>query len=143
MPFIFKVWPIEIPENPDSAPPLLSVSELPERNVPLPVKVPASATGPVIVAGLLPSGKLQLLLTVLVPVVCVNVTKLKVALLQLSVADVVLLKLTVPPLALNVEPVFSVNVPPKEAVPEGAVKVEPELVVKVPPTAKVVYEPKL
>lgn len=131
------------PEKPDRLPPLFNVSVPFVDIVPLPESVPLSTTDPPPdepTWGLLPSGRLQSLLTVLVWVVCVNVTRLKTALLQVIVAALMPLKLIVPPLALKVEPLLRVKLPPKLAVPDGAVKTPPELRVRVPDTVNVVYE---
>lgn len=94
--------------------------------VPLPLNVPLR----VILLGMVgaaPSGREQLLLTVLRPVCPVNVTRLKVALLQLKAA-VVTSKVKVPPLALNIGTPEMVKAPATLVVPEEAVKVPAESV---------------
>lgn len=100
--------------------------------MPLPLKVPPFKVidPPELGDGLLPRGKEQSEPTVLVPLVCVKVTRLNVLLPQARVA-VPPLKFTVPPLALNVELLSRVKLEAKEAVPDGAVKLAPELIVKV------------
>lgn len=70
-------------------------------------------------------------------------TRLKVLLPQDNVALAVPLKFTVPPLAVKVEPLLTVNVEAKLAVPLGAVKLAPELSAKALVRLNVVYEPKL
>lgn len=111
---------------------MLSVFAAPDRvSSPVPLSDPANVILPVTV-GLFPNGKLQPLLIVFVIVpVCANVTKLNTALLQVKVAVVAPSNVTVPPLALNVDPLLSVNVLANVAVPLGAVKTAPELSVKV------------
>ena len=76
--------------------------------------------------GFAPNGILQLLLTVFVPAVCVKVTRLNVTLLQLRVGEVVPLKFTVPPLALNVGVPDIVKLLEIEVVPLEAVKLPPD-----------------
>lgn len=125
MPLIVKVL-ADKPVNPDKVPPVpsvrVSVAPL-VLSVPLPDSVPLTLIFPPLVSfGLLPSGILQLLLTVLVPAVFVNVTRLKVTLLQLRVFEVVPLKVTVPPLALKVGEPEMVMAPLTEVVPLEAVK---------------------
>lgn len=121
------------PEKPDSTPVVPKVKVPLVVKVPVPDRVPFKVIEPPLLAlGLAPSGKLQSLLTVLVPAVFVKVTKLNVLLPQARVTVVVPLKLIVPPLALKVAPELTVNVEPKEAVPDGALKVDPILTVKVP-----------
>ena len=103
--------------------------------VPLPLKVPFKIILLLLVVfkptvGLLPKGIVQSLLTVLLlPLLAmVNVTRLKVILLQARVTAVPPSKLTVPPLALKSESVM-VKAPPTVIVPVGAIK-EPEEKVK-------------
>lgn len=112
-----------IPLKPFRALPVLKVKFPVCVNVPLPVKVPVTDILLVIV-GLLPSGSVQLLFTILVPTVCVNVTRLNVALLQLRVPAEVVLKFSVPPLALNVPPEI-VKLLANDIVPVGAVNDPP------------------
>lgn len=121
------------PENPDKAPvvPNVNIPVLPPIvNVPLPDSVPfnVSALVPLPTVGPAPRGIEQLLLTVLVPAEWVKLTRLKVTLLQLSVAVVVPLKLTVPPLAVKVGVPEMVIAPLIEVVPLEAVKLPPDSV---------------
>lgn len=94
-------------------------------SVPEPLNMPLSVILPPLPAvGLFPRGRLQVELTVLIPAVWVNVTRLNKALLHDSVADVVLPKFTVPPLALKVAAALKVNALLKLVVPDDATKVE-------------------
>ena len=135
MALLAVIPPATKPENPESTPVLLSVNTLPLAaeaivNVPVPVSVPLtviSAVVPLPIVGLAPSGKLQLLLTVLAPAVCSKVTRLNVTLLQLRVAVILLSNVSVPLLALKVPPEI-VKVDATVIVPEGAVKVPEDIV---------------
>ena len=103
---------------------------MPVVTVPVPESVPLTMTAvdPVAVprVGLFPSGREQSLFTVFVPVVCVRVTRLNVALLHESVA-LELLKFSVPLLCVNVPPEI-VKVLAILIVPLGAVKVPEDIV---------------
>jgi hypothetical protein len=118
------------PLNPESTPPASSLKQVPLvqllLSVPVPLKVPASITAELTV-GLLPKGREQLLLTVLVKPTLDKFTKLKVTLLQLKVA-VPPSKVKVPPLALNVGDPEIVRAPARVIVPLGALKVPAEIV---------------
>lgn len=132
--------------NPDRLAPLFRVSKLPVPweatvNAPVPDRVPfrtMSAVVPDPIVGLLPSGKLQSLLIVLVALVCAITTEAKTVLLHESTAVTLPSKVTVPPLALKVVPEFRVNDAPKLMLPVGAVKTPLELKVKAPLKSAVV-----
>ena len=109
-------------------------------SVPEPDKTPCRITPALVLlptVGLLPIGRVQSDPTVLLPAVCVKVTRLNVLLPQLSVTPEVPLIFTVPPLASKVAALFMVNAPPKLAVPLGAVNDPPEFRLKAPLTEKV------
>jgi hypothetical protein len=107
-------------------------------NVPDPVSVPLRVT-PRLSVGFAPSGKVQLLLTVLVDVPVI-ITLLNVILLQDNVPFVPP-NSTVPPLALNVPPVTDNVVPITKLALAGAVIV-PELKESDPANEASVYEPR-
>ena len=88
---------------------------------------------------MLPNDKLQLLLTVLVPVVCANVTRLKLTLLQLNVAVVPPSNVKVPELWVKVGVPDIVMAPARVVEPLEAVKL-PALRVKVPFMSKVWFD---
>lgn len=131
------IAPATKPEKPEMLAVLFRVRRLPLTasaivKVPVPERVPLtirSTTVPLLIVGLLPSGKLQSLLTVFV-LVWLKVTKLKVALLQDKV-PVDPSNVTVPPLALNVVPEFRVKLLAKVAMPDGALNTPLELKVNV------------
>src|SRR5262249_24577294 len=124
------------PLKPDRAAPLFKLKELPVPrpllivSVPEPLSVPLKLTGAFTV-GLLPKGRLQLLLIVLMPVLDVEplsiITLLKVTLLQLKVAPLSPSNLIVPLFALNVGEPETVSEPARVKVPEGPVNVPPEM----------------
>jgi len=105
----------------------LRVSVADVVSVPEPDNVPPASVmlPPLLALGSAPSGRLQSLLTVLVNAVWVKVTRLKVALLQLSVPVVAPLKANVPPLAANVGAPEMVNDPDTDVVAEDAVNEPP------------------
>lgn len=110
------------PEKPDKPPLALSVNVPDVVNFPVPERVPPVRVmlPPLLASGAAPSGKLQVV-SVLVPAVCVKVTRLKVFTEQASVAVVAPLMLSVPPLALNVGEPEIVKAPATLIVPDGAV----------------------
>jgi hypothetical protein len=77
---------------------------------------------PLFARGPAPRGKLQVV-TVLVPAVCVKVTRLNVLTEQARVPLLAPLKLSVPPLALNVGAPEIVNPAATLIIPDGAVNV--------------------
>lgn len=103
-------------------------------SVPVPESVPFSTGVTPTMVGLLPRGRLQLALIVLLPVELI-VTLLKVTPVHVT-DEVPPSSVTVPPLALNVPPV-TLN-PCTVIVPLGAVIV-PEPIEKVPLMSTVVY----
>jgi hypothetical protein len=116
------------PENPEKVP-LVSVNVPDVLRVPVPDSVPPVRVmlPPLFAEGPAPNGKLHVV-TVLVPAVCVNVTRLKVFTVQARVAEAVPLKSTVPPLAVKMGVPDIVNAPALCIVPAGAVKVPLESV---------------
>lgn len=116
--------PLRTPVLFNIKPPILSV-----LRVPVPESVPFNVTL-LVNMGLLPRGKLQSLLTVLIPEGWEIATRLNVALLHAKTA-VEPSNITVPPLALNVEPALRVKPVAKVALPLGAVNTPPEFKVNV------------
>ena len=110
------------PEKPVRLLLAFSVSVPDVVSVPVPDSVPPESVmlPPLLALGSAPSGSLQVV-TVLVPAVCVKVTRLKVFTEHASVAVVAPLKSTVPPLAVNVGAPEIVNPPPTCMMPDGAV----------------------
>jgi len=105
--------------------------------VPDPLKVPSTVI-PLLKVGSVPTGKLHVLFTVLVPAVCVNDTELKLAELQVNVALPVPSKLIVPELCVNGAPAPIENVEAKVMFVDDAVKdIAVELKVNVPSTSNV------
>lgn len=139
---VTTIWPAFRPENPDIAAVLLRVNALPVPaeaivSVPVPVSVPLSvisATVPLPTVGLLPSGKLQSLLTVLSPPVLIKLTRLNNLLPHDNVTLPVPVITTVPPLAIKVEAELSETVLPSVVVVDEAVKLEPAFATNTPPT---------
>jgi hypothetical protein len=125
-------------EKPVRVPPALRVSVPDVVSVPEPASVPPLRVRlpPLFARGPAPRGKLQVV-TVLVPAVCVKVTRLNVLTEQASVAAVIPLKFTTPPLALKVGAPEIVNAPATLIDPDGAVNVPLESA-KAELTAKVV-----
>src|SRR5688572_336654 len=107
----------------------LPLAGVPIFNVPVPENVPLrvkSAFPSAPTVGLVPRGKLQLLLTVLVTEpVCAKATRLKVTLLQLSVDPFASSNVTVPELWLKVGEPDMVNSSPTIIVPDDAVNMPP------------------
>lgn len=106
-----------------------------EVSVPLPDNIPPLIVMRPVTVGLFPRGRLQLLLTVFVPVL-LKVTKLKVTFSQLNVA-LPESKVIVPPLALKVGEPEIVKFPLISKFPLGAVKVPPLIVKADPPCSDV------
>jgi hypothetical protein len=126
------------PVKPESVLLALSVSVPDVLRVPVPDSVPPVSVmlPPLLAFGLAPNGRLQVV-AVLVPAVCVKVTRLNVFTEHARVAVVAPLKSTVPPSALNVGAPEIVNAPATCMVPDGAVN-EPLERVNAALTVKVV-----
>ena len=126
------------PVKPESVLLALSVSVPDVVRVPVPDSVPPVSVmlPPLLAFGLAPNGRLQVV-AVLVPAVCVKVTRLNVFTEHARVAVVAPLKSTVPPLAVNVVAPEIVNPPPTCMMPDGAVN-EPLERVNAALTVKVV-----
>ena len=110
------------PENPESVAPAFRVRVPEVLRVPVPDSVPPVRVmlPPLLAEGSAPNGKLHVV-TVLVPAVCVNVTRLRVFTVQARVAEVIPLKSTVPPFASNVGELEIVSAAPRCMIPDGAV----------------------
>lgn len=118
----------DMPVKPERTAPLFNVKvPLLFVSVPLPVKVPLTVKAYPAVPrlGLEPRGRVQSDPTVVVFVVLLNVTRLKVTLLHVSVAPIIPLKLIVPPFALNVGVPEMTKNPPTFNIPDGALNVPP------------------
>lgn len=132
-PLMVNVLPVTMPLNPESGVfPLLNVNDPEKVAVPVPLSVPpATATIGLVVepiVGLFPSGMVQPVLTVFVPEVWANVTRLNVMLLHVSVAETAPSKATVPPLALKVGVPETDKVESTVIVSEEALNVPPDRV---------------
>lgn len=123
-----KLVVVLIVTAPEFTKPLKPLSDAPEFivrpetvSVPDPVIAPATINVPVVV-GFVPSGNVQLLEIVLLPAVFAIVTRLKLALLQLTVMLEVPSKVSVPPFALKAPVPDIVNAPATVMTPLDAVK---------------------
>ena len=127
-------WFVMNPLKPDSADPVLRVTVpvLPKDKVLEPDRVPLTIRPavPDPTVGLLPSGRLQSLPTVLVPAVLVIETWLNAWLPQDRMLLPVPSNVTVPPLALKVAPGLIVKACAIVIVPAGASNADPALTVK-------------